>query len=152
MAGRAGLRASDADRDGVADRLRQAATEGRLLTEELERRLEAALSARTYGELDAVVEDLPGSRVLASRGSRRSVLRPALALAIAFPLAVASIVIAVLVITGVMAMWWFWLAVGWFFFGRHRSRVYYTRYGWMHGCSAWHSRRPRAHPSRGFWA
>jgi hypothetical protein len=154
MAGRAALRASDADRDAVAERLREAATEGRLRTEELERRMESALAARTYGELDALVADLPGSRVLAPRSTRRqgALWMPAVAVAVAFPLAVASIVIAVLVITGVMAMWWFWLAIGWFFLGRRRSRLYYARRGElpMHGC-AWHSRRMRTHPSRAFW-
>lgn len=59
MADRANLRASDADRERVAERLRKATGEGRLLAEELEERLHAALSARTYGELDAVVADLP---------------------------------------------------------------------------------------------
>jgi hypothetical protein len=59
MARRSSIRASDADRDRVADRLRQAAIEGRLLAHELEERLGAALRARTYGELDAIVDDLP---------------------------------------------------------------------------------------------
>ena len=36
MASRAAVRASDADRERVADCLREAAAEGRLLTEELE--------------------------------------------------------------------------------------------------------------------
>jgi hypothetical protein len=53
------LRASDADRERIATRLRHAATEGRLWPDELEDRLEVALSARTYGELDRVVSDLP---------------------------------------------------------------------------------------------
>jgi len=53
------LRASDLDREQIADRLRLAATEGRLRTEELEERLEATYSARTYGELDVLVSDLP---------------------------------------------------------------------------------------------
>ena len=44
------LRASDADRDAVAERLRRAAVEGRLQPEELEERLHAALRARTYGD------------------------------------------------------------------------------------------------------
>jgi hypothetical protein len=145
------MRAADVDRDAVAERLRKAATEGRLSTEELERRMEAALSARTYGELDALVADLPGSRVLAPRPTRPvGLLGPALALAVAFPLAVASIVIAALVISGVLAMWWVWLAIGWWFFGRHRSRAYYMRYGSMHACG-WHTRRVRAHNSRAFW-
>lgn len=52
-------RAADADRDAVADRLREAAGEGRLTLEELEERLEVAFTAKTYGELDRVVADLP---------------------------------------------------------------------------------------------
>jgi hypothetical protein len=63
MAKRATLRASDADREQVAERLRHAAGEGRIVAEELEERLEAVFSARTYGELDAVVADLPGTPV-----------------------------------------------------------------------------------------
>jgi hypothetical protein len=59
MAERSILRASDADRERVAERLRNAATEGRLTAEELEDRMHHALSARTYGELDGLVTDLP---------------------------------------------------------------------------------------------
>jgi hypothetical protein len=53
------LRASDSDREQVAERLRRATVEGRLSAEELEGRLEELYSARTYGELDALVADLP---------------------------------------------------------------------------------------------
>src|SRR2546430_963225 len=56
---RSRLRASDADREAVAERLRNAAAEGRLLAHELEERVARALRASTYGELDAVVVDLP---------------------------------------------------------------------------------------------
>ena len=45
------LRASDRDRDAVAERLREAATEGRLTTDELDERLARSFSAMTYGEL-----------------------------------------------------------------------------------------------------
>lgn len=45
----------------MADRLRGAATEGRLTAEELEDRLHHAFSARTYGELDPLVADLPST-------------------------------------------------------------------------------------------
>lgn len=58
---RATLRASDADREQVAEFLRHAAGEGRLLIDELEDRLGAALSAKTYAELDAIIADLPTS-------------------------------------------------------------------------------------------
>jgi uncharacterized RDD family membrane protein YckC len=53
------LRASDRDRDEVAERLREAATEGRLTASELDDRLARALSAATYGELDTLTDDLP---------------------------------------------------------------------------------------------
>ena len=57
-------RASDADREQVAGRLRHAMAEGRLGGDELEERLEALYAARTYGELDALLLDIPVSRCL----------------------------------------------------------------------------------------
>ena len=53
------LRASDADRDRVATTLRDHAAAGRLDPEELDHRLDVALSARTNGELEALTRDLP---------------------------------------------------------------------------------------------
>ena len=53
------VRTSQAERDQVVERLRTHAADGRLEVEELEQRIEAALSARTHGELDAVETDLP---------------------------------------------------------------------------------------------
>ncbi|HUZ24771.1 MAG TPA: DUF1707 domain-containing protein [Streptosporangiaceae bacterium] len=53
------LRASHEDRDRVVEVLRVAAGDGRLTAEELDERLEDALTARTYGELAAVTRDLP---------------------------------------------------------------------------------------------
>lgn len=53
------LRASHEDRDRVVDSLRVAAGDGRLTSEELDTRLEAALSAKTFGELAALTADLP---------------------------------------------------------------------------------------------
>lgn len=61
------LRASDADRDQIVDRLHRAATEGRIAAEELEHRVNAALRARTYSELDATVADLPGPSPVSRR-------------------------------------------------------------------------------------
>src|SRR5215467_5030743 len=55
------LRASHQDRDRVIEMLRVAAGDGRLTHEELEERIEIAFSARTYGELAALTEDLPVS-------------------------------------------------------------------------------------------
>lgn len=53
------LRASHADRDRVVDVLRVAAGDGLLTADELDERLEVALSARTLGELAALTADLP---------------------------------------------------------------------------------------------
>jgi hypothetical protein len=53
------LRASHEDRDRVVEMLRVAAGDGRLTAEELDERLEHALTARTYGELTALTTDLP---------------------------------------------------------------------------------------------
>ncbi|MFJ4980525.1 DUF1707 domain-containing protein [Streptomyces coeruleorubidus] len=53
------LRASDADRERVAEILRDALAEGRLDMAEFEERLDATYRARTYGELAPITRDLP---------------------------------------------------------------------------------------------
>ncbi|MGI5349096.1 DUF1707 SHOCT-like domain-containing protein [Streptomyces sp. CA-250714] len=58
----AGVRASDADRDRVADILREALAEGRLDAEEHGERIEAVYAAKTMGELEPLVRDLPAGR------------------------------------------------------------------------------------------
>lgn len=57
-----GLRISDADRHRVSEVLREAAGEGRLDLDELEERLEAAFSAKTYADLVPLTADLPVHR------------------------------------------------------------------------------------------
>ena len=64
--GAGALRASHEDRDRVAERLRVAAGDGRLSPEELDERLERALTARTYAELAALVADLPAAGTAAT--------------------------------------------------------------------------------------
>jgi len=58
---RSELRASHDDRDRVVEVLRVSAGDGRLTAEELDQRLELALTARTYGELAKLISDLPAS-------------------------------------------------------------------------------------------
>jgi hypothetical protein len=53
------LRASDADRDRVAEVLREAAAYGRISLDELDERLDLVYAAKTYGELEPVTRDLP---------------------------------------------------------------------------------------------
>jgi hypothetical protein len=55
------MRASDADRERVADVLREAAGDGRLTMDELDERLDAAFAAKTYAELEPITHDLPGT-------------------------------------------------------------------------------------------
>jgi hypothetical protein len=64
---RQSLRASHEDRDQIVEQLRVAGGDGRLDGEELEQRVEAALTARTYGELAALVADLPAGSGVAAR-------------------------------------------------------------------------------------
>src|SRR4051812_9740296 len=59
MAPSPSLRVSEAEREDTADRLRDAAGDGRLDADELEQRVEAAYSARTVGDLAVLTQDLP---------------------------------------------------------------------------------------------
>src|SRR5579859_7451325 len=115
MSRRATLRASDQDREHVAERLRRAAAEGRLLAEEFEHRLARALRARTYGELDQLVSDLPGEPAGVVRRGRA--VSPAVAVAGAVAIAmvaVAVLTLAALIVTGLAAGWVVWMFLAWF--------------------------------------
>ncbi|MFJ6747042.1 DUF1707 domain-containing protein [Streptomyces sp. NPDC091266] len=57
----ADLRASDADRDRIAEILREALAEGRLDAEEHAERIDLVYRAKTMGELEPVVRDLPAA-------------------------------------------------------------------------------------------
>ncbi len=59
MPGDPRLRASDADRERTAELLREHHAVGRLTAEEFNSRLELAFAARTLGELDELLADLP---------------------------------------------------------------------------------------------
>ncbi|MGC5563308.1 DUF1707 SHOCT-like domain-containing protein [Streptomyces sp. FR-108] len=71
------LRASDADREQVAEVLRDALAEGRLDMAEFEERLDATYKARTYGELEPITRDLPAAGVVAPAPAVSMVKRPA---------------------------------------------------------------------------
>jgi Domain of unknown function (DUF1707) len=124
MAKRATLRAADADREHVAERLRQATAEGRLRTAELEERLEAAFCACSYGELDALVADLPHPP--ARRGRRApspaALVAGAIAFVLLIPVLVLVLAAVLFVVVPVAATIMFWVALCWWFFG-HRGRV-----------------------------
>ena len=152
MSRRATLKASDADRERVAERLRHATAEGRLNPEELEERLEMVFAARTYGELDPLVADLPGEAVRRrehpGRVSASFWLRPAplLALFILAPVILALMLAAAVIIATVFSAWGLLLVVGWLAFGHGRG---HPRYGAsyrrsLHAATRWQpGRAPR---------
>ncbi|MFF9477641.1 DUF1707 domain-containing protein [Streptomyces sp. NPDC014733] len=73
----ADLRASDADRDRIAEILREALAEGRLDAEEHAERIDAVYRAKTLGELEPVVRDLPApDRAAPSRAAAEAHAAP----------------------------------------------------------------------------
>jgi DNA-binding transcriptional ArsR family regulator len=66
-----GVRAGDADRDAAAAALSEHFAQGRLTLDELSARLEATLTATTYGELTEAARDLPDLTMIVKVGSRR---------------------------------------------------------------------------------
>jgi hypothetical protein len=113
-------RAADADREAVAERLREAVTEGRLDLDEFDERLVQTYRAKTYGELDPLVVDLP--RVpAASRPDVPAVAHPVREWlgdlwrpwATAVSVCVAIWLFATLVSVGVIYFWPAWVAVPW---------------------------------------
>jgi hypothetical protein len=72
------IRASDADRDRVASLLREHHAAGRLTAEEFHERMDRALEAKTLGELDELMTDLPAIDLyqLPDASLRRGPTRP----------------------------------------------------------------------------
>src|SRR5215469_4917433 len=104
------LRASDAERDAVANQLGQHFQDGRLDQAEFDERLGAALAAKTRRDLDSLLADLPqgsaarpagalgpGPRQSAQRGGTRG--RPAV-------VAVLPLLMAVAVLGGLFSAGW----------------------------------------------
>lgn len=129
------LRAADADRERVADRLRKSHAEGRLDLAEFQERLERCYEAKTLGDLSALVTDLPRQD---EQDQRRGVgrLRPLL-----WRLPLAPILIALIVIS-----------IGTEHLSHHVFSPWIPllllflvwRMSWWHRRGAW--ARPRRHP------
>jgi hypothetical protein len=111
------LRAGDADRQRVADRLRRAHDEGRLDLEEFDERVTAAYAARTFGDLEALTADLPPERAPVPVPARRPAPAPDRAAMAAW----VGASVANIVIWGVVAVaagefvypWWIWVVGPW---------------------------------------
>ena len=108
------LRASDAERDAVVTELAEHLKDGRLQHDEFDERVGRAMSARTRGDLDGLLTDLPRPAPTPAPPPAPSRAR------LPFPLvAVAIFVIGMMLIGGisraaaagghpVWAIWWLW--------------------------------------------
>lgn len=108
------LRASDADRERAADRLREHAGAGRLSIDELSDRLQTVFAARTLRDLEEPLTDLPN----AERRHRDPSFAFAPVLALVAPL------VTVWAVTAAGTFWPIWTlpAVWWFGPLCHRRR------------------------------
>jgi len=106
------LRAGDADREAVIDALQRHCADGRLSPDELEERIDIVYAAKTYGQLDVVLRDLPGG--VAAPAPRGAVAAPPARGG--FPLVPVLAVLAVMFSLAAMADGFFlpfWLLVFW---------------------------------------
>ena len=74
------LRASDADRQAVVDKLRMAHDDGRLSLAEYDERVQQAYAARTYGDLQRVIVDLPNVPYPPARVPQQAAAAPPVAM------------------------------------------------------------------------
>ncbi len=122
------LRAADADREQIGERLRKSHAEGRLDLAEFQERLECCYEAKTVGELDALVADLPRQDEYDDRRSLGRVLPRRLPLA---PLAPILIVVIVISVTIGHHIFWLWLPL----------LFLCWRMSWWHRRGSWASTR-----------
>jgi hypothetical protein len=115
-------RVGDAERDATVTLLGDAAAEGYLTPDELDTRLETALTARTQADLQPLRADLPPEWLAlrnrraathASRRSARAALRPRVFAYLAVMAVLVGIWLGVGALTGAWYPWPIWPALGW---------------------------------------
>jgi hypothetical protein len=131
------LRAGDADRDTILTQLGEHFGAGRLTAEELDERSERALSARTMGELDELMSDLPRLRPPLPEHRPPPPPRGTGALDALIPVGVAIAFVTSAVTIGTPHHDWFpwWTVPLAFFLVRRAVRR-------LHGCVGWPRGRP----------
>ncbi|WP_063049258.1 DUF1707 domain-containing protein [Nocardia arthritidis] len=105
------VRASDADREKIVDRLRQAMNEGRLSLPEFDERLQQVYAAKTYGELTPLLSDLPAQRE--SQHARAPGVPQWITIMWTPWVFVNVLCVAIYLATGAGYFWPFWVAVPW---------------------------------------
>lgn len=105
------MRASDADREKIIDRLRLAMNEGRLSLAEFDDRLQQVYAAKTYGELTPLLSDLPAQRK-AHPAPAKGI--PQWITIMWTPWVFVNVLcVAIYLATGAGYFWPFWVAVPW---------------------------------------
>ena len=107
------MRASDADRERVVDMLRDHGAAGRLDTEELEDRTALALGARTHGELDKVMADLPPVPDKRRAAAKSQAAWNGYTDHLRTYLMVMALLVTIWALTGMGYFWPVWPALGW---------------------------------------
>jgi class 3 adenylate cyclase len=111
-ADRTGLRASDSDRERVAERLRHDYGEGRLSSDDLSERVEAVYAARTMEELEGLTADLPSAGQPAPR-RRRGALDDSFRTHFAIYAVINLALIGIWAASGGGYFWPIWPILGW---------------------------------------
>ena len=99
------LRASEDEREHTAALLREHCQLGRLSIDELAERLGVAFAARTRGELNALLGDLPAQGPHATAGALRRHVRTFLL--------VNALLVSIWLLTGAGYFWPMWPSLGW---------------------------------------
>ncbi|MBF6176491.1 DUF1707 domain-containing protein [Nocardia blacklockiae] len=112
--GNENLRASDADREKYVARLRHAMDEGRLNLPEFDERVQQVYRARTYGELEPLLSDLPAQRVSPHPERLPAGRVPTWVLIMWTPWVFVNLLcIVIWLATGMGYFWPFWVEVPW---------------------------------------
>jgi hypothetical protein len=122
--GDSGLRVSDAERQATAEQLQAHFAAGRLDMDEYEERLQQALGARTRGELDDLLKDLPRTNAGPVRPPRPHLFFVPLLIAI---IALVVLTAAFGVAHGFFFPWWI-IPVAFFLWSRHWRRRWHPGY------------------------
>lgn len=134
------LRIGDAERNRMTESLHEHYAQGRITQDELDERLDATLSAKTYADLRPITADLPEvvepEPAQPARGRRPDGFRGALALPLAFVAVPLGLLVTVVALMVVLRAAFFllpilmiaWLVMAMMGFGRRRA--------WHHGGAA----------------
>ena len=128
------LRAADADRERIGERLRKSHAEGRLDLAEFQQRLEHCYEAKTMGELDALVIDLPRQDEHDGRRPARGLLPWRMGLVPLLPILIALIVVSAAI---GHHFFWLWIPLVFLFWRMSWSRRRRSWAGARRGPNGW---------------